>query len=508
VVTRLLASRYEAALPAPALIDPGEKNARVDAANLLTAYAVVLMLIPATLIFTPLGQVGTPAIGAAACVVIWLIASWIAGGVALSGAGRPVRFALVIFSLAVLASFVAAMTRGISQAEVLAGDSGLIWLFTCVGLAVVASQCITDYRRLDTFLRRIVILGTIMAVIGLLQFFGIDLTKYVIIPGLSENSAAVSDVLVRGGFTRPWSTTTQPIEFSVVLAMILPFAIQQALDPARLGKFRKWAPVAVISLALPLSVTRSGIIGFAIVMICLIPTWKPYRQRGALGLLVIGLAMTHVVVGGLITTLFQSFEGFFTGSDQNTQIRAADYSGVTQYIAQRPFFGRGFGTFLPLVYRFTDNMYLLATVEIGVVGVLAMLLLFLAGMKTAAAGRRLTQDEPRREMGQALLASIAAAMVTSATFDSMTFPVFSGLFFMILGCAGAYHGIMKTESLPVVSLAPVPDHTTPLNLPWMRRAGAVASAGAAEATAGRDDDGGPPATGGRRQAGPWRGRPA
>jgi dTDP-4-amino-4,6-dideoxygalactose transaminase/O-antigen ligase len=442
---------------------------KVDAVTLLTWYAVVLLLVPATLIFTPLGQVGTPAIAVACFLLLWYLGSWISGNTTPSGAGRPVRIAMVVFSVAILLSFVAAMTRDITQEEVLAADSGLIWLATSIGLFLLASQAIVDYRRLDTLLRRLVILGCVVALIGVGQFFGFDLTKYMVIPGLSVNAAAVTNVLVRGGFTRPWSTTTQPIEFSVVLAMLLPFAIQQALDPGRTGMFRKWVPVAILALSIPLTVTRSGVLGAFVAVLCMFFTWSPLRQRVALVFMVFGLGAMHFVAGGLISTLYRSFIGVITGQDQNVQDRTADYAGVSQYIAQRPIFGRGFWTFIPTVYRYTDNMYLLSLVEIGIVGLAAMIILFLAGMYCARAGRRLTRVAAQRELGQALFASIAAATVTSATFDSLTFPDFSGLFFVILGCAGAYFGIMSAQAQATARTEGYADEPPTVELASIRR---------------------------------------
>ena len=129
---------------------------------------------------------------------------------------------------------------------------------------------------------------------------------------------------------------------------------------------------------------------------------------------------------------------------------------------QRPLFGRGFGTFLPELYRYIDNTYLLGLVEFGIVGVLALLIVYFAGVHCAAAGRRMTQNQQQRELGQALIASIIVAVVSGATFDALTFPMFSGLLFLIIGCAGAYLGLMKAQArgdglvqsrgLPVYSL--------------------------------------------------------
>jgi hypothetical protein len=39
------------------------------------------------------------------------------------------------------------------------------------------------------------------------------------------------------------------------------------------------------------------------------------------------------------------------------------------------------------------------------------------------------------------------AVVSGATFDALTFPMFSGLLFLIIGCAGAYLGLMKAQGV-------------------------------------------------------------
>ena len=98
-------------------------------------------------------------------------------------------------------------------------------------------------------------------------------------------------------------------------------------------------------------------------------------------------------------------------------------------------------------------MYLLILVEVGVVGLICLILLYMTGIQCGAAGRRKTRDPRRRHFGQALVAGIAVATVTSATFDFLSFPMLSGLIFLILGIAGAYDGIMNTEEYASVLLA-------------------------------------------------------
>jgi hypothetical protein len=441
-----MADRYSAGL------------AKVDAVRLLTVYAVLLTLIPSTLIFAPLGGMGTPATVFSVCIFLWYIASWMRGRLEPSGGGRLVRVAMLLFVLAVLASFVAAMTRDVTQTEVLAADRGLLWLISSAGLVVVTAEAITDYHRLDVLLRRLVVLGSVVAFIGILQFVHIDLTHLIQIPGLTANPdiAAIAS-LVRSSHIRPTGTTTQPIELAVVMAMLLPLAIQQAFDHSRGGRFRRWAPVALIGVVGPLTVSRSAILGLLAGLLVIFPTWRPRRKLNALVVFIGSLGVMHLAVHGLIGTFFNLFQGIFNGQDASVNSRTADYSGVSQYIVQRPIFGRGIGTFLPELYRFTDNMYLLALVELGVVGVVLMTFLFIAGIRSAATGRRRATDERQREIGQALVAAMVVVMVSSFTFDSLTFPMCSGLFFLLLGCTGAYHAITtnaRSETFETSQLRP------------------------------------------------------
>lgn len=428
--------------------------ANLDPVTLFTAYLLLLMFIPATLIFAPLGGAGTPAVVLSLVILLWYVASWSVGSITPSGSGLRIRITMLAFAMTVLTSFIAGMTRNITQVEVLSADRGLIILVGWFGLIVVVSQSITSYDQLDVLLRRAVVFGSVVASIGIFEFFSnINIVSYIQIPGLSVNSAITDLTLYRNGFIRPSSTAIQPIEFGVVMAMLLPFALQQAFDPTRIGRFRKWGPVALISFAIPISVSRSGILAATVCLLFLAPTWKPRRRRSFYVVLLCGLVPLHVVAPGLIGTLDGYFVGLL-GSPSNTSVvtRTSDYSRDWPYIVQSPIFGRGFDTFLPQLYSYTDNAYLHELLECGVVGVAALILLYLTSMQCGVTGRRMAQDERRREFGQALVASIGAAAVASATFDSLDFPMFAGLMFLILGVTGAYLGIMTAESRGFLAL--------------------------------------------------------
>ncbi|WP_051938969.1 O-antigen ligase family protein [Phaeacidiphilus oryzae] len=435
---------------------------RIDATTVLTGYLALALFIPSNLALPALGGVGTPANVFALLGLLWYLATWLAGRITPPPGTRGPRIAVCVLAGAVLLGYVADAARGSSHEELLGADRGLIGLLVWVGLIVLSSAGVQRRDRLDLLMRRLVLLGTVVAAIGYYDFFSAsNIADSIHIPGLHTSVTGI-EAMDRGSFTRPRSTTAQPLEFGGMLAILLPFAIQQALDPVRRHQhvLRRWAPAAVMGGALPLTVSRTSIIGAAVVVLVMVPRWKPQRRWTALGLIAGSLAGFKVLVPGLLGTIGTLFSSFLSNSDSSTQARTVKYAEVLPYLAQRPLFGRGFGTFTPDLYFFTDNQYMLSAVELGAVGVLALLVLFASGIHSGGALRRLARTERDRELGQAFFASALVAMVISATFDALSFPMFAGVFFLILGAGGGYLGFARRAAAAGADTVPaVPDRS-------------------------------------------------
>ncbi|MDF9816958.1 O-antigen ligase [Streptomyces sp. SPB162] len=220
--------------------------------------------------------------------------------------------------------------------------------------------------------------------------------------------------------------------------------------------------------ALPLTVSRTSIIGALLVAVIMMPRWKPQRRWTAIGLLIGSVACFKVIIPGLIGTITTLFATFLNNSDSSTQARTVKYSAIVPYLTERPWFGRGFGTFMPDLYFFTDNEYMLALAEMGAVGLVALLTLFITGIHQGGAIRRLARTESDRELGQAFFASAVVALVISATFDALGFAMFAGIFFLTLGAGGSYLGFIRREAeaeaeaaeVRPAALPPVPEPRT------------------------------------------------
>ena len=412
----------------------GPARRGIDAVTVLSGYIVLLMAVPAQLVFAPLGGAGSPAQVLGLGALVWWASTRLLPQRSGTGRARQLRRALLLFAAAVLLSYVAANIRPLDAVESRAADRGLLILGSWCGLLLLTTDGVATRDRLDNLLRRLTLGGGLLASLGILQSFtGLAFTNYIHVPGLSANSA-YGVVMNSRGFARPAGTALHPIEFGVVLTMILPLALHYALEMPTGGIVRRWFPVAAIALAVPISISRSAILGAVVVLVMLMPTWPSRRRRTAYVSLVGLFAVVYVTVPGLLGTLKGLFGGI--SSDSSALSRTGSYQLAGQFIARAPVTGRGFSTFLPS-YRILDNQYLGILIELGVVGLAAVLLLFLSGVLTARAVRQDSRDPVTRQLAQSVAASIAAGCLSFALFDAFSFPMVSGLMFLMLGLAGA-----------------------------------------------------------------------
>jgi O-antigen ligase len=270
-----------------------------------------------------------------------------------------------------------------------------------------------------------------------------SLTAWIKIPGLSANGAA--EIITRGDFVRPTATAANTLELATIMVVALPFALQQAFHGGERSAWRRWLPVTLIALAAVMTVSRTSVVGLAIVMVVLLPTWDLGRVGRTFLVLIPALGAVKVVLPGLGGTVIGLFTAMFNGGDNSTQSRSATSAGVSNYLAERPWTGRGAGTFLPLLYRYTDNQYLLALLELGVVGLVAIVMIYIVTAHCGGAGRRRFTDPARRETGQGFVAVGFVMLVVTVTFDTLSFPMVAGSTFLMLGLSGAYLGVARSE---------------------------------------------------------------
>ncbi|WP_248580536.1 O-antigen ligase family protein [Nocardioides sp. InS609-2] len=423
--------------------------------TLLTIYVCLLTLIPAGLVFGPIGAAGTPAtLWGIFLLILWLCSRL--GGLGSRSHVSPVYLALGFLAVSVLLSWANGVSVGwvrpadvhqvtdgvyslvpVSVSELqeksqLAGIRGLLSVAGWLGVALILCDGLRTWRQLDRFVTTIVWLAAVIGLVGVIQFVtGTNLASYIRIPGLTINGEIGS--LVRSGLNRVQATATHPIEYGVVLAALFPLALHQALY--RVRRWYDYAPVALLSLAVPMSVSRSGILVLGASLLILFAGWSWNRRAWSLVLfpaVVVAMRATFPGLVGTIRSLFTSLLG-----DPSVSGRTSDYGQILGIYAGHPWLGRGASTFMPAYYRTLDNQFLMNLVELGAVGLVITLFLFIASTYAARYAKRHATSPEHQHLGLALSAGLVGIAMSYATFDAWGFPMAAGATFLLIGLSGA-----------------------------------------------------------------------
>lgn len=417
---------------------------RLDSVSLLTLYIILLLAIPSALVFAPLGAAGGPATLLALVFMAWYLAMRLHPFSGVHKGVQPIRLAAVLFLCVTLASYVSANRHALTQTAQSASDRGIISVVGWLAVLVISADAINTSARLHVLLHRIVIGATAMAVLGIIEFFtGFNAVRFIEIPGLISQ-ASPTDLLTRGGLNRPSATAAHPLEFAAVLAMSLPLALHEARYALPKLRFRRWLQVAVIAGAIPTTISRAAVFELITIGIVLLPTWPKSDRRYVYVALMASIASIFVIVPKLLVAFGAILEQIYTGSG-STDSRTNAISAALRLVPQHPWFGVGFGTFSPLIYFYTDDQYVLSSIETGLVGLVALITLFIVGWYMARSLRRRSLDPETRDFAQSLAASVAASAVSFSTFDALGFKMAAGLTFLLLGCVGAAYRLFHAD---------------------------------------------------------------
>lgn len=424
----------------------------------LFTYVCLLLLIPSSLVFRPLGAVGTPASIFGMGALLWWVAAKCGGWRAVS-AWNPVRMALGVVLLAVLTSYATGTAYGwyapsnmhqrtddvlalvyptvqeISAAMIKAADRGLLGYASWMGIALLTMDGLRNWRDLERLATFLCWVTAVMAGVGILQFYtGTNLASYVHIPGLTQNSEVLRS-LTRSVLTRVSSTSTHPIEFGVTVAAVFPLTLHLAFH-----RTRRWEliPVFVIGVAVPLAVSRSAVLVFVVTLIVMMLYWPNAWRRRAVLIAPVAVVALRLAIPGLVGTIYSLFSSI--GGDPSVTGRTSDYGVVLGLYRDHPWFGRGLFTFVPAHYRILDNQLLMLLLELGAVGLTAVILLFLIAFSSGLGARRRAlraADPVRAHLSLAIAAGILGMFISYVTFDAWGFAQAAGISFLLIGMAGA-----------------------------------------------------------------------
>lgn len=440
--------------------------------TVLLVFVALQFMIPARLVIGGMGAAGRPTVAIGILLVFLWVLSVVRGRGQLPAGFQPIRWIIGMYVAVQLFGYAVGFDRGLPTIEANSADRWLIVTIAMAGLALALADGLRTRAQLDRFLLVLVGFTAVMAFIGILQFLRIaDLTQYLRLPGLSNNADLIG-IGERGGpgFARVASTATHYIEFGVVLSLVLPVAIHYALFAStKKQKQLRWFAVTLIGSAIPFSLSRSAMLAVSLGLVLLATAWTWRHRYNATIIGVCAVAVFTVVQPGVLGTI----RSLFTNADDDPSIqnRLSDADYVMNLWAQRPWIGRGAGTVIPDRYILLDNQLYGTLLAGGVVGLVGLVVFFLAPYFVARSIRLRGADQETRHLAQALAVIMPVCLLVSATFDSFSFATFVGVLFMTVGAIGALWRLdHESPHERVLQVAAPGDRfvNTPLMTNWKR----------------------------------------
>jgi energy-converting hydrogenase Eha subunit F len=415
------------------------RRSYIDVAVVLSAMICLLYLLPEELILPGGNVVGRPALVVALVLWSWWLLARLSPWLTVVGP-QPLRWVVLLYLIALLLAYLAGLLRGLSPLEANGQDTAILSACMFLGILLVSADGIANWERLKGVIRVLVWCSGFMAFVGLVQsVFKYDLTQYYDrLPVLQMKSALIGFDDRGVGQFRVAGTAVHYIEFSAVLAMVVPYCIHVArFAPER--RQRRWA--AVVSLlvvaAIPTSISRTGIVALVVGLLVMVPMWG-WRLR--YNLLVVGMALTGalmVVRPGLLGTMKAMFTN--VGNDPSIQGRTQDYAYVGHWFSQRPWLGRGPLTLIPDLYggMVLDNQWLYTLVTQGVVGVVALAAMHITCIVLASIALKRSKLAEDRHFCVALISTQLVAIIVEATYDAFYYTTYTSVLALLMGVSGA-----------------------------------------------------------------------
>jgi O-antigen ligase len=245
---------------------------------------------------------------------------------------------------------------------------------------------------------------------------------------------------------RTFGSAQHPIALGAALVMLLPLAFYLV---QRTRQRRWWVAAGVLLVGSFSTVSRTSVVMLVAVVVVFL--WlRPKETLRYWPLFFISVAIVKFTVPGTLGTLKNSFfpSGGLVTEQQGCvgcpgQGRLADVGPALDLWAQSPLFGHGYGTRVvdfsspgTINSQILDDQWLGSLIDIGLVGAIALLWLFIAAFRRFA---RAANADPRDDgwLLVALASSVAAMGVGMAFFDAFAFIQATALFFILLALGAA-----------------------------------------------------------------------
>ena len=239
-----------------------------------------------------------------------------------------------------------------------------------------------------------------------------------------------------------------------MLAMALPIALVRLMQSKVWRGRILYGLAACVLVAATFATYRKSAV---LAPIAAVLTLAYFRRRELLKLAPLGMLLV-VIVSVLSPGAIRSTVDQFVRPDRlnvpTVSDRASDYDAVRPDLWSHLAFGRGWGSYNHETYRILDSEILHRTLEMGLVGLIAFLLM---GLSVILCARGTIEERDPRWAPVALVgAAVAAAFLTvSALFDVLSFPHPTYIFLYTAGLVAAVIAPREEEAADTQAAAPV-----------------------------------------------------
>ncbi len=404
----------------------------IDAGVLLSVMFVLLAAIPARLIVPGMTDLGRPGLIVGFLLFFWWLLAHFSPNLVMPGP-QPIRWAFFTLFLTLLVGYAVGFLRGLTSMESNAADRTMLYYCVFGGAALTAADGLPNWFRLHSLLKVLIASATFVAAFGVVEYLmGRDLSDYLVLPGL-QAKGWVPVVEDRGAAVRVASTTNHYIEMAAYLALVLPFAIHYAIFSRRY-RTRYLLATIIIAAGIASTVSRTGMIAVGLMVVSLAPLWT-WRMRYNIGLL---CAFLMTAATGASPKLINTLLHLFDNPTQNSSIAARylRYPLAFRYISERPWLGRGTGTWVAPMYQIMDNQWLETLLSNGILGAAAFAGLHITGITVAALALKRSAARETKHLCAALMSTQIMGLAVAATFDSMAFATFATTLALTFGLCG------------------------------------------------------------------------
>ena len=211
-----------------------------------------------------------------------------------------------------------------------------------------------------------------------------------------------------------------PLEAVAMLAMALPIALVRVMQ----SKEWRWRILYALAACALIAATFATYRKSALLApVAVVLTLAYFRRRELLKLAPLGLVlafMVSVLSPGAVRSTVDQFVRPDRLDVPTVSDRASDYDAVRPDLWSHLVFGRGWGSYNHETYRILDSEILHRTLEMGVIGLVAFLLMVLSVILSAR--KTIAERDPRWAPVALVGAAAAMAFLTlSALFDVLSF---------------------------------------------------------------------------------------